>query len=131
MPLQEFRGGEIGMGFEMRDLAEGVDSGVGAAGAVDGDALLGDFLEGVFEGALDGGDFGLELPAVEVGAVVGDGEFDVLHFRAGGLSHGRQGWLQGRRKLQAVAGPQSKRDPSSRKALLWMTAKGGARWPLQ
>src|SRR5580698_1451310 len=74
----KFGGGEIGMRFEVGDLAQGVDSPVGAAGAVNGHALLGDFLEGVFEGALDGGDFGLELPAVEVGAVVGDGEFDVL-----------------------------------------------------
>jgi hypothetical protein len=46
---------------------------------VNGDALLGDFLEGVFERTLDGGDLGLELPAVEVGAVVGNGEFDILH----------------------------------------------------
>jgi hypothetical protein len=128
----KFGGGEIGMGFEMRDLAEGVDSGVGAAGAVDGDALLSDFLEGVFEGALDGGDLGLELPAVEVGAVVGDGEFDVLHFVARGLSHERQGGFRTSRVpiLRRRATRQSKRDPSSRKALLWMTAKCGARCPL-
>jgi hypothetical protein len=30
---------------------------------------------------------------VEVGTVVGDGEFYVLHFVARGLSHERQGWI--------------------------------------
>ena len=57
----------------MRDLAERVDAGVGAAGAVDGDRFLGDLADGVVEGALDRWQAGLELPAVEVGAVVGDG----------------------------------------------------------
>jgi hypothetical protein len=35
------------------------------------------------------------LPAVEFGAVVGDGEFDVLHFGAGGLSHERRRGFRG------------------------------------
>ena len=64
---------ERGVRFEMRDLAERVNAGIGAAGAVDGDRFLGDLAEDVVEGALDGGQAGLELPAVEVRAVVGDG----------------------------------------------------------
>ena len=55
------------------DLGEGVDAGVGAAGALGEDGFTGDVVEGLGEGALDGEKAGLDLPAVEVGAVVGRG----------------------------------------------------------
>ena len=63
----------------MGDLAEGVDADVGAACAVDEDFFLGDLAGGFGDGALDGRLAGLDLPAVEGGAVVGDGEFEVAH----------------------------------------------------
>jgi len=77
----ELGGGEGGVRFEMSDLAEGVDAGVGASGGVDGEVLGGEFAEDVNESALDGGLAGLDLPAAEVGAVVGEGEFDGAHER--------------------------------------------------
>ena len=75
----EFGGGEGGLRFEMGDLREGMDAGIGAACAVDEDFFLGDLAGGFSDGALDGRLAGLDLPAVEGGAVVGDGEFEVAH----------------------------------------------------
>ena len=74
------------------DLGEGVDAGVGAAGALGEDAFAGDAVDGVGERALDGGQAGLDLPAVEGGAVVGEGELPVRHAYAldGNTSRGRQ-----------------------------------------
>ena len=83
----EFGGGEGGLRFEMGDLAEGVDAGIGAACAVDEDFFLSDLAGGFGDGALDGRLGGLDLPAVEGGAVVGDGEFEVAHCEVE-LSHG-------------------------------------------
>ncbi len=69
---------------EMDDLAEGVDAGVSpATGVAVGDSA-GELAEGVFEGLLDRAEAGLTLPAVEVGAVVGEGELEVPHERRGG-----------------------------------------------
>ncbi len=56
----------------MRDLGEGVDAGVGAAGPVDGDRLTGDLEERGFDAGLDAVGVALALPAREGGAVVGD-----------------------------------------------------------
>ena len=56
------------------DLGEGVDAGVGAAGALREDGLAGDVVDGLGESALDGGKAGLDLPAVEGRAVVGEDE---------------------------------------------------------
>ena len=58
---------------EVGDLANGVDAGVGAAAAVDGDRLGEDGGGGGFEDVLDGAAAGLGLPAAEGSAVVGDG----------------------------------------------------------
>src|ERR1700723_4209377 len=90
-----FRGVQIRMGFEMRDLPERMNSGIGAAGPVNRDSLLGDLLQRVLDGALNRGNFRLELPAVKLRAVVGDDEFNVLHC-AEGLSHGGLGKSGGR-----------------------------------
>ena len=68
-------------GFERdgSDLAEGVNAGVGAAGALGEDGLAGDVEEGVGERSLDGREAGLNLPAVVGRAVVGEGELPVRH----------------------------------------------------
>jgi hypothetical protein len=63
----------------MADLTEGVDAGVGAARAMHDNSFLGDFASGGVNFTLDSREPGLELPAVEVGAIVGDCEFDVSH----------------------------------------------------
>lgn len=59
----------------MGGLGVCVDSGIGAAGAVDADGGATDFEKGSVDEVLNGVASGLGLPA-EVGpAVVGDGEF--------------------------------------------------------
>jgi hypothetical protein len=69
---KEDGGGQGRVGAEVDDLADGVDAGVGAAAGVDPDALLaGQVGDGLFEGLLHGAQARLSLPAVEVGAVVG------------------------------------------------------------
>ena len=61
------------------NLSEGVDASVRAAGALRENGFSGDVAEGCGKGALDGGEVGLDLPAVEGGTVVGEGEFPALH----------------------------------------------------
>ena len=61
-----------------------VDASVGAARSVENDAFLRDATQDVYDFTLDGGFVGLDLPAVEVGAVVGDGQFEMAHAYAGG-----------------------------------------------
>jgi hypothetical protein len=56
-----------------------VNAGVGAAGALNDDSLLRDLARSRVKRALNRRHARLELPAVEAGAVVGDGEFDVAH----------------------------------------------------
>lgn len=68
--------GEPGGGVEVGDLGEGVDAGIGAAGAVDAHGLLGDFGGGGLEEILNGVAAGLGLPAVVRAAVVGEGELE-------------------------------------------------------
>ena len=63
----------------MRCLAERVDPGVRPARSVSHNIFFGDFARGVIDGALNRGQAGLELPAVEGGAIVRDREFDVAH----------------------------------------------------
>ena len=68
---------DAGVENEAGHLGEGVDAGVSAAGALGKGALAGDAGEGVGERALDGRASGLDLPAVEGGPVVGEGQFPV------------------------------------------------------
>ncbi len=49
-------GGNGGVESEGGDLGEGVDAGVGAAGALGEDGFSGDVVDGLGEGALDGGE---------------------------------------------------------------------------
>ena len=67
--------------FARRRPGRGVDAGVGATGSVDSEIFAGEFAEDVNESALNGGLAGLDLPAAEVGAVIGEGELDVAHER--------------------------------------------------
>jgi hypothetical protein len=74
---QGFRGvggGELARG----DLAEGVDAAVGAAGPGDVEGFAKNLFESGFEGELDGGVGILALPAVEVGAAVGNRQLQGL-----------------------------------------------------
>ena len=70
--------GEVWWWVEVGDLAEGVDAGIGAAGAGESDFLVGfgDCGEGGFELVLDGVGVGLGLPTAVGGAVVGEGDFE-------------------------------------------------------
>lgn len=65
--------------FEAGDLGKGMDASVGAARALGKDGLSGDLVNGGGDGALDGGEVGLHLPAVEWCAVVREGEFPEGH----------------------------------------------------
>ena len=68
------------VGVEVGDLADGVDAGVGAAAGVNAHLLgAGELPQRGFERLLHGAETGLRLPAVEVGAVVAEGEFEVTH----------------------------------------------------
>lgn len=73
----ELFGGEgaAGLGFEMGDLAGGVDAGVGAAGAHDVGAEAEDLLSGFAEFVGDGAGVGLFLPSGVTGTVVFEGQF--------------------------------------------------------
>ena len=73
----EVGGGDGGAEGEGGDLGEGVDAGVSAAGALGEDRLGGDVGDGAGEGSLDGGQAGLDLPAVEGCAVVDESGFEV------------------------------------------------------
>ena len=61
-----------------RHLGQCVDSGVGAAGALRQRRLAGDAAQRGLQFALDGRQAGLHLPALEVGAVVGQGQLPGL-----------------------------------------------------
>jgi hypothetical protein len=78
------------------DHTEGVDSGVGATGAVDARGRLEEFSEGFFQAELDGDAFGLELPADVGRPVIGDGQaqadmivLGTIRALAGACRHGR------------------------------------------
>ena len=77
---QQIGGRDGGFEFEGGDLAERVHAGVGAAGALGENRLAGEVTEGCRERRLDGGQGGLDLPAVEGGAVVGEDEFPEGHW---------------------------------------------------
>ena len=68
-------------------LAEGVNAAIGPTRSGDVEGFPVDFFQGGFEGELDGGMGILALPAVEVGAEVGEGQFEGLRFQ--GKTEGR------------------------------------------
>src|SRR5260370_13103268 len=61
------------------DLAKRVNSGVGAAGAMQNDVLLREAAQNANNLTLYRGLACLNLPAVVIGAVVGDGELEITH----------------------------------------------------
>ena len=71
--------GEGVFGAEMGDHGAGVDSGIGATGAVQHDLLADDLAEGLLDELLNRGAGGLALPADIVGAVVFNGEAKSSH----------------------------------------------------
>src|ERR1700677_452923 len=58
---------------EACDLREGMDAGVGAAGALRQRGFACNAAERCLKLALDGSNAGLHLPALEVGSIVGQG----------------------------------------------------------
>src|SRR5260370_38924331 len=61
------------------DLAKSVNSGVGAAGALQNDVLLREAAQNGNNLTLNRGLACLNLPAMVIGAVVGDGELEITH----------------------------------------------------
>ncbi|MEM8781212.1 MAG: hypothetical protein AAGE65_00015 [Planctomycetota bacterium] len=94
-------GGDRRVGVELGALAEGVDARVGAGRAQDVDLArrgADDLADGALDLGLNGAELGavglgLALPAVEGGAVVGEGEFEALHRRGGKVIGSRTGAL--------------------------------------
>ena len=74
-------GGPVAAEVEMGDLAEGVDAGVGAPGALDHHRLAGEGADRLFEGLLHRRAIGLALPADERAAVILDGQLVAWHRR--------------------------------------------------
>ena len=81
------------MQFEACYLSQGMNSGIGATGALGQGLFASNALDGLLEFALDGDFTGLDLPAVEISAVIGQDEFPVLELRDG---FGRIGHWKGR-----------------------------------
>jgi hypothetical protein len=75
----EVVGGDGGVEFEGRYLGEGVDAGVGTSGALREDGLACDQKDSFGQGSLDGGESGLNLPAVKRGAIVSEGNLPAGH----------------------------------------------------
>jgi hypothetical protein len=80
-------GAQFGMSFEVCDLAGRVNARVRAPGALNLQPLLCEILEDIAQRALDGLLSRLNLPTAEIGSVVGQSEFDVMHGRRAQLSH--------------------------------------------
>src|SRR5581483_2589792 len=66
-------------GGEGRYLGQGVDSGIGASGALGKDLLAGDSGDGLCQRALNRAQAGLHLPAMEFRSIVREGELKVAH----------------------------------------------------
>ncbi len=89
--------------LEMRHLSQRVNAGIGAARAVDHDFFLRDFARGVVERALNRRHTRLRLPAVKIGAVVRDGEFDIAHAIGAIIARRREVRDASRKKEGALA----------------------------
>ena len=93
MKVEGFResGGRMkGGDFAGGDLAEGMNAPISSAGSCHGHRLVENFLQGFFEGELDGGIGVLALPAEEVFSAVGEKETvrNRLHGRVSGFRLG-------------------------------------------
>ena len=74
---EETGGRDIGSKGKAGHLAERMDAGIGAAGALGQDGFTGDVQEGAGERALNGRETGLHLPPVKGSAVIGEGELPI------------------------------------------------------
>ena len=77
MKVEGFResGGRMkGGNFAGGNLTEGVNAPIGSAGSCNGNRSIKDFLQGFFEGELDGGIRVLTLPTEEILSPIGDKE---------------------------------------------------------
>ena len=81
---QEIGRRDVSLQGKAGDLGERVDAGVSAAGTLRQGRFADNAAERGLQFALDGALAGLNLPTVEIGAVVGDGQFPILSlFRIG------------------------------------------------
>jgi len=80
---EKIAGRNGGAKSEACDLRESVDAGVGAAGALRQWRFSRDAAENRLKLTLDGWKPGLDLPALEVGSVVGEGELPGLKVGVG------------------------------------------------
>lgn len=81
--------GHSGRRFEICDLTQGMDTAVRAAGTDQANPLSKNDPQGLLDFALDRAlSRGLNLPAVKVGAVVFDGEFDISHKKCAPVPQG-------------------------------------------
>ena len=71
--------GDVCVQGKAGNLTESVDAGIGAAGALGQDALAYGAMNGIGEQTLDGGQIGLNLPAMVRGSIVCEGELPVRH----------------------------------------------------
>lgn len=78
-PAQVIRRNRVGEGNGSY-LGPGMNAGVGPAGALDPHRSALYLADDTFQRSLDGGQVRLDLPAVKVGAVVGDGKADSAQF---------------------------------------------------
>ncbi len=86
-------------------LGEGVDTGVGASGALGKYVFAGDAVDGLCECALDGGELGLDLPAVVGGSVVAEDDLPVRHGSySDGIMLGADGSVPGVGLLNSAGG---------------------------
>ena len=81
----QVRSGNVCMELKAGHLAQGVNAGVGAARALGQRGFAGDPAQGGLQFALDGRLSRLNLPAAEVGAVVGQGQLPGLREARVGL----------------------------------------------
>ena len=80
--LEQVRARDRTCSLKIGHLARGVRSRVRPAGTPKLDRLYDQLLDRRLQTLLDSGQIGLALPPVEIGAVIGDNEADVLHARA-------------------------------------------------
>jgi hypothetical protein len=75
---------------ERGDLSQRMHAGIGAAGALGKDALAHGAMDGIDQQTLDGGEAGLDLPAVKRCAVVRERELPVSHLLFCTVSRGSE-----------------------------------------
>ena len=70
-------GGNWRVGNETSHLSESMDTGVGASGAMHDWLIASNASDGLRQRTLDGAQTGLDLPAGEIGSVIGNAQFEI------------------------------------------------------